>query len=127
MINTKTIEDRLRVLEVFPDTVERSAQIFLNAKTEEDVKQEMIRDHTSCSAGQFLYFHMNKLVKLQPEILDEAESKLTEYGIEREHIKHYFSSGADPELVMVLSHGDKYSVELREKFFDTAFLFGLSK
>ena len=127
MVDTKTIEDRLRVLEVFPDTIERSAQIFLNARTEAEVKQEMARVHTDCSAGQFLYFHFRRLVELQPEILDEVESRLSEYGVEREHIRKYFSSGADPEMIMSMDYGEKYPEDIREKFFDAAYCFALGR
>ena len=61
------IVERLRTLGVFPDSVQKSAEIFAQCPNLDDIAQQLEEDHSSCGEDQFVYFHLQALFKYDPE------------------------------------------------------------
>ena len=127
---------RLRSLDVFPDTPKRpnsvreNAELFRKCATMSILKQEIPR--SSCSLEQFLYFHLEALLKKDPEFrssfLKEAKEKLGGLGISAEHIEEYFQNGCgDPEMVLYVKHEGRYDIKAVGLFCEKADQFALDK
>ena len=138
MADQGTIVEKLRILNVFPNSIDESVEIFTTAQNEEDVTQEVRKRQYSCGSEQFLYFHFGELVKLQPGILAEAEAKLGHLGLSSDYIREFFTSGADPSLVMSAksqlreaegkpANDKRYDRETRKKFSKEAYQFALNR
>lgn len=59
--------------------------------------------------------------------LEQAKQELSKSGITPEHIEDYFQSGTDPQSVFALKYEEKYSMDVREKFYKEADQFALDK
>jgi hypothetical protein len=123
----ESIVEKLKALNVFPDTVNDNAEIFLKVQNEEDIEREMTERHTSCGHEQYIFFHFHSLLKLQPEILKEAEEKLGNSDISINHVREYMQAEQQPSLLLALRHDDKYPYEVRERFREKANQFALDK
>ena len=124
---SQTIEEKLRVLNVFPNSIDETAEIFQKVQNEEDVKKEMGERSYSCGSEQFIFFHFHSLLGLQPEILQEAEKQLSDLGVSPEHIKEYMKDEQQQSLIFTLRHEDKYPFEVREPFYQKANQFTLDR
>jgi hypothetical protein len=83
-------------------------------------------------SGQFVYFHLNALLKKDPEFktrfLEEAKKELGGLGVSAEHIENFFQySDASPGLSFTLRHERQYSKEIRVPFYEKADQFALDK
>ncbi len=125
-MNRTTIEDKLRALKVFPNTVEDNLKLFQKATNVQELDSEMMNRDTACSGEQFLYFHFNSLVKQKPEIVEEAVQKLGNYGIPPEIIKEY-CNWLQPGLMLTLKYESQFPYEVREPFNDAAAQFAIDK
>lgn len=118
--------EKLRALNVFPDTLEESAEIFRAAQTEEDVRQEMIRRKTSCSSEQYIFFHFSELLRRQPNLLQEAEQRLANLGVPPDVTREYMQAQQQPSYLMAMSH-EEIPDETRVRFSKAANQFALDK
>lgn len=123
----ESIKEKLRILNVFPNSIDENAEIFLKVQTEKDIEKEMVAHHTSCGNEQYIFFHFHEILKLQPEILKEAEKKLGNLDISVNHVREYMQAEQQPSLLLTLKHDDKYPYEVRERFREKANQFALDK
>lgn len=137
MVDEKTVE-KLRTLDVFPDTeknpnsVRENAEIFEKCTTLDEIEKEAAKQRLGVGSRQFLYFHLGELLKKDTEyrarFLEEAKERFGGLGIQPEHIEEYFQSGtADPIYKFSLAHGEHYAKEVRKPFYDKANQFTLEK
>jgi len=136
MATNETIE-KLRTLGVFPDTpenpnsVRENAEIFEKCTTLSAIGEEAGRRHWGCGSGQFLYFHLEALLKKEPEyksrFLEEAKKQLGSLGISAHHIDEYFESSSDPGLAFTFRHEEDYNADIRSTFYEKADQFALDK
>lgn len=139
MVQDEVVE-RLRTLKVFPDRKEKpnsvrtNAEIFERCATLEHFAREALQ---SCGDRQFIYFHLNALLELEPDykfrFLEDAKQLLIGIGITPQHIEEYFQSGADNSLVFTMTHGpnglsdDQYPMDVLKPFYRWADQFALDK
>ncbi len=136
MASKKNVE-KLRTLGVFPDTLKRpnsvkeNTEIFERCGTLEEISVEVSKRHWACSPGQFVYFHLEALLKQDPnykfKFIEDAKECLRKSSVSPEHIQGYFQSGADPGLVFRLNHEGEYGQEIRRPFYNKANQFALNK
>ena len=108
------IVEKLKVIGVFPKTVNESAEIFRDCAKPEAIAGEVCRRHYTCGEEQFIYFHLGALFKydsqFKSKFLADARQELGNLGILPENIDEYFQSGGDPSLVFMLSHEQEYGL-----------------
>lgn len=128
--------EKLKILGVFPKTVDESAEIFRSCTNIEAIAEEVGRRHYTCGEEQFVYFHLGALLRdseFKAKFLTDARKELDNQGIRPEHIDEYFQSGADPGLVFMSTHEEygpseiKYPREVMLTFSKRADQFALDK
>lgn len=122
----ESIAEKLRELNVFPNSIDESVEIFKTVQNEEDIKQEMIKRHYTCGTEQYIFFHFSALLKRQPGILQEAEQRLGDLGVPLDVVREYMQEQQHPGLLMALRHRE-IPFEVRENFFREANQFALNK
>ena len=127
MDKSETIKERLRALNVFPKSIGDSMEIFQTAQTTEQMRKEMEKRKLSCSEEQFLFLHLEALIRQEPQILERAEKMLGNLGLPVEYVREFFSSGMDPTSVMNLIYENKYPYDIRERFSRAAIQFTLDE
>lgn len=136
MVEDEVVE-KLRGLRVFPDTeknpnsVRENAEIFEKCTSLDAIGQEAAKRHWGCGSTQFVYFHLEALLKdegYKSRFLEQARQELGGLGISSEHIYEFYqSSGADPGLVFTLRYDKQYDVDIRRPFYKRADQFALDK
>jgi len=136
MVSDEIVE-RLRTLEVFPDTpehpntVRESAEIFEKCTTLDDIGREAAERHWGCGSEQFVHFYLGALLEHEPEykskFLEEAKRQFGELGILPEHIEEYFQYSGSAGLVFTLRYEEQYSADVRMNFYEKADQFALNK
>ena len=125
------VVEKLRTLGVFPKIVSESAEIFRDCATTDEVARELGRRHSSCGEGQFIYFHLQAVLKkesgFKSRFLGEAVQRLGDTRIQPAHIEEYFQIGENPGLMFMLSHEDEYEGVLRLEFSRRADQYALDK
>jgi hypothetical protein len=91
-----------------PNSIMECAGIFERCTTLAAIGQEMVKMKSACGSGQFVYFHLNALLKKDPEFktrfLEEAKEKLCGLGITQEDIQEFFQCGTEPGLILTFKH-----------------------
>lgn len=131
-MSREIVVEKLKVLGVFPKNDKNEiAEIFEKCTNLYEIGKECGRRHWSCGSGQFVYFHLEALMKKEPEyragFLADAKQGLGGFGISPEHIEEYFSSGTDPSSVFSLIYEKQYDIDARMNFYEKANQFALDR
>src|SRR3989338_3988425 len=130
-----SIEDRLRLLGVFPDTpqspnsVRENAQIFQQFATLDEIDRAVALLHLTVSAEQFVFYHLQALLQhpaYKSDFLTRAQEELGGLGIMQPHIADYFQS-SNPRLTFNLRYENAYTIANRNAFNAKAGQFALDR
>ncbi len=128
MANQEAVE-RLRTLGVFPSQVEENAGILGKYKDVSSIGEECARRDIALSGRQFVYFHVDALLKKDPDykakFLEEAKRNLSDVGVRPEHIEEYFQLGTEGHILFCAEH--KEYKDIPDSFFDRADQFALDR
>ncbi len=121
MVNQEAVE-RLRTLGVFPKDVEENASILGKYKDVSSIGEECARRDIALSGRQFVYFHVDALLKKDPDyradFLGGAKEQLKDFGVKPEHIEEYFQLGTEGHILFCAEH--KEYKDIPDSFFDRA-------
>jgi len=74
------LEDKLKAIGSFPNSVPQSADILGRCKTLQDVAEEMVRIGSSCGNAQYVFFHFKALlnydIRFKERFLSDAKLRL---------------------------------------------------